>query len=146
MKFPLGKVFAFLIEKVNAGINLSIVSEKTGKPVKRVSVDCCRKAIHKALDWYEEQLDKVAAERGFDSYDLQIRKRWSVSIGASFNNLIHVPLEPWGFAFGEYPNVSLSNTGSVGTDTRAKTLSCFQAPLDAVQELDYIRYGKVVRV
>ncbi len=145
-EIPPGKGLCVLIEKVNAGINLSIVSDKTGKPLNRVPLIRARQAIHKALDWYEEQLDKVVAERGFDNYNLQIRKRWSVSIGTAFNNNIQVQLEPWGFAFGEWPNVSMSNTGSVETDSRAKTLSCFQAPLDAVQELDYFRYGKIVRI
>ena len=80
----------------------------------------------------------------FDNHQLQIRTRWYLDSDITTHALIEI--EPWGFAQGQWPNVSMGNTGSVVTDSRAKTLFCFQAPLEAIQEGNYIRYYKDVRV
>lgn len=141
---PPGLGTPVLIEKTNCGVHFKMLTP-TGKPVKSASADRTTRALYGALDWYGKQLAKVCEARQFDNYNLQIRDRWYFDRDPKTPGAM-MPFEPWGFAHGEWPNVSMKDTGSTATDGRAKTLACFQAPLDHVVNGPYHSWGKVIRV
>ena len=121
----MAKQISINIQKVNSGVRFTIINAR-GKPVIRSITERDRRALFSAYEWYCGELNKVAL-----AHDI------CVSIGAS--NAYEVTgscctsflfLEPWGFAEGTFDAPVMGNSGSTATDSRARRLLCYQAPLD----------------
>jgi hypothetical protein len=125
-----------LIQKVNSGIVASPV--KAGKiGPKTLS------AMYRALEMYKNEVSKAFAAAGLsgigyheDFERARVRQEYG-------KNLV-MDLEPWGFAGGTLEEPVMGDTGSAPTNTRAKVLLCYQAPLEKIAVDEYrVKFERV---
>jgi hypothetical protein len=126
-----------LTEKVNSGVRFSILT-KAGNPSTRKSVgEKGRDALYAAGCLYFREVDRAFEGAGLDTHYRTVAQRWSFDYSAhgrsrGFAPVQSVALEPWGFAGGTLDAPRMNDSGSTPTDSRARTLLCYQAPLEAV--------------
>lgn len=131
--------------KVNCGVTFTIQTTGTSNrkgafmsspsKVMNARTIASEKLVRKAIDTYAEEVIKVLDEHGLakEGFLRSIRDARHSPGGAV------VELEPWGFAFGTFENPEMGNSGSTPTDTRARKLLAYQAPLEK-KELGEGRY------
>ena len=126
-----------LVEKVNSGVRFSILT-KAGKPSTRKSVgDKGREVLYAVGCLYFREVDRAFELAGLDTHYRRVAQRWSFdysvhSRSVGYSPVQSVALEPWGFAAGTLEAPRMNDSGSTPTDSRARTLLCYQAPLEAV--------------
>ena len=117
-----------LVQKVNCGLALRFADERGAKPRGAVKQ---REALYRAFDQWHRAAYQVAYDAGVGLYNVEHARFVYEGDGVATMHL-----EPWGFAWGTLEDPQMNDSGSTPTESRARLLLCYQAPLERIEQPD----------